>query len=92
MKKRVFSILMALTLCFALSVSASASAMQIFVKLPSERTLTPEVEPGDRIDNVKQMIRKASRLISRSSPLTVRSWRITARWRITTSQRNPRFF
>ena len=56
MKKRVFSILMALTLCFALSVSASASAMQIFVKLPSERTLTPEVEPGDRIDNVKQKI------------------------------------
>lgn len=56
MKKRVFSILMALTLCFALSVSASASAMQIFVKLPSERTLTLEVEPGDRIDNVKQKI------------------------------------
>ena len=54
MKIRVFSILMALTLCFALSVSASA--MQIFVKLPSERTLTPEVEPGDRIDNVKQKI------------------------------------
>lgn len=54
MKKRVFSILMALTLCFALSVSASA--MQIFVKPPSERTLTPEVEPGDRIDNVKQKI------------------------------------
>lgn len=56
MKKRVFSILMALTLCFALSVSASASAMQIIVKLPSERTLTLEVEPGDRIDNVKQKI------------------------------------
>ena len=56
MKKRVFSILMALTLCFALSVSASASAMQIFVKLPSERTLTLEVEPGDRIDIVKQKI------------------------------------
>lgn len=56
MKKRVFSILMALTLCFALSVSASASAMQIFVKLPSERTLTLEVEPGDRIYNVKQRI------------------------------------
>ena len=56
MKKRVFSILMALTRCFALSVSASASAMQIFVKLPSERTLTLEVEPGDRIDNVKQKI------------------------------------
>ena len=56
MKKRVFSILMALTLCFALSVSASASAMQIFVKLPSERTLTLEVEPGDGINNVKQLI------------------------------------
>ena len=56
MKKRVFSILMALTLCFALSVSASTSAMQIFVKLPSERTLTLEVEPGDRIDIVKQKI------------------------------------
>ena len=56
MKKRLFGVLMALTLCFALSVSASASAMQIFVKLPSERTLTLEVEPGDRIYNVKQKI------------------------------------
>ena len=54
MKKRLFGILMALTLCFALSVSASA--MEIFVETPDNKTLTLEVESGDSIDNVKQKI------------------------------------
>ena len=54
MKKRLFGVLMALTLCFALSVSASA--MEIFVETPDNKTLTLEVESGDSIDNVKQRI------------------------------------
>ena len=54
MKKRLFGVLMALTLCFALSVSASA--MQLFVKTLTGKTITLEVESGDSIDNVKQKI------------------------------------
>lgn len=54
MKKRLFGVLMALTLCFALSVSASA--MQLFVNTLNGKTITLEVEPTDRIDNVKQKI------------------------------------
>ena len=54
MKKRLFGVLMALTLCFALSVSASA--MQIFVKTPTSKTITLEVESTDSIEYVKQRI------------------------------------
>ena len=54
MKKRLFGVLMALTLCFALSVSASA--MQLFVKTLTGKTITLEVEPTYGIDNVKQKI------------------------------------
>ena len=54
MKKRLFGVLMALTLCFALSVSASA--MQLFVNTLNGKTITLEVEPTDNIDNVKQKI------------------------------------
>lgn len=54
MKKRLFGVLMALTLCFALSVSASA--MQIFVKTPTSKTITLEVESTDSIEAVKQKI------------------------------------
>lgn len=54
MKKRLFGVLMALTLCFALSVSASA--MQLFVNTLNGKTITLEVEPTDSIDNVKQKI------------------------------------
>ena len=54
MKKRLFGILMALTLCFDLSVSASA--MQLFVKTPTSKTITLEVESTDSIEAVKQKI------------------------------------
>ena len=54
MKKRFLSILTALVLCLALRVSASA--MEIFVEAPDNKTLTLEVESGDSIDNVKQKI------------------------------------
>ena len=54
MKKRLFGVLIALTLCFALSVSASA--MQLFVNMMTGKTITLEVEPPYGIDNVKQKI------------------------------------
>ena len=54
MKKRLFGILMALTLCFALSVSASA--MQLFIKTLTGKTITLEVESTDSIEYVKQKI------------------------------------
>lgn len=53
MKKRFLSILTALVLCLALRVSASA--MEIFVETPDNKTLTLEVESGDSIDTVKQI-------------------------------------
>ena len=54
MKKRVFRILTALVLCLALCVSASA--MQLFVKTPTGKTITLEVESTDSIEAVKQKI------------------------------------
>ena len=54
MKKRFLSILTALVLCLALRVNASA--MEIFVETPDNKTLTLEVESGDSVDNVKQKI------------------------------------
>lgn len=54
MKKRLLGTLAALVLCSALCVSASA--MQIFVKTLTGKTITLEVEPSARIDNVKQLI------------------------------------
>lgn len=54
MKKRVFRILTALVLCLVLCVSASA--MQLFVKTPTGKTITLEVESTDSIEAVKQKI------------------------------------
>ena len=52
MKKRVFRILTALVLCLALCVSASA--MQLFVKTPTGKTITLEVESTDSIEAVRR--------------------------------------
>ena len=54
MKKRFLSILAALCLCLALCVSASA--MQLFVKTPTGKTITLEVELSNSIEYVKQII------------------------------------
>ena len=54
MKKRLLGTLAALVLCSALCVSASA--MQIFVKTLTGKTITLEVEPSANINNVKQSI------------------------------------
>ena len=54
MKRRLFGILTAAALCLALCVSASA--MQLFVKTLTGKTITLEVEYTDSIENVKQKI------------------------------------
>ncbi len=54
MKKRLINIFLALTLCFVLSTNASA--MQIFVKEPSGKHITLEVEPTDRIEDIRDKI------------------------------------
>ncbi|OKZ67704.1 MAG: hypothetical protein BHV93_15810 [Clostridiales bacterium 52_15] len=54
MKKRLLGMLAALVLCSALCVSASA--MQIFVKTLTGKTITLEVESSANINNVKQSI------------------------------------
>ena len=54
MKKRLWGMLAALVLCSALCVSASA--MQIFVKTLTGKTITLEVEPTDSIEAVKEKI------------------------------------
>ena len=58
MKKRLFGVLMALTLCFALCVSAAgATSNQIsIVTLAGGATITLDVQLSDTIGNVKQEI------------------------------------
>ena len=45
-----------LLLCLCLGVVAPASAMQIFVKTLTGKTITLEVEANDTIENVKAKI------------------------------------
>ena len=54
MKKRVISIVLALAMMFSLCISASA--MQIFVKIPDGKTVTLDVESSDTIENCKAKI------------------------------------
>ena len=54
MKRRILSILTAIVLCFALC--ANAGAMQIFVKTLTGKHITLEVEPTDKIEDVKSKI------------------------------------
>ncbi len=53
MRMGIAAVLAALLLC---AVPAAASAMQIFVKTLTGKTITLEVEPGDTIEQVKQKI------------------------------------
>ena len=52
--KRIFAVLLSLFLVVAMSVQASA--MQIFVKTQTGKTITIEVEPTDSIEATKEKI------------------------------------
>ena len=52
--KRIFAVFLSLFLVVAMSVQASA--MQIFVKTQTGKTITIEVEPTDSIEDVKEKI------------------------------------
>lgn len=45
-----------LTTLFLFLMTGSAFSMQIFVKTPTGKTITLEVEPSDTVDSVKQKI------------------------------------
>jgi len=45
-----------IALAFVLLGTQEASAMQIFVKTPTGKTITLEIESSDSIENVKQKI------------------------------------
>ena len=47
-----------LILAFFVCVAANASAMQIFVRTLSGKSITLEVEPNDTIENIKQKIQE----------------------------------
>ena len=59
MRHKLFGLLTALCVCMVV-LCVSASAMEISVETPDGKTLTLEVESGDSIDNVKQMISAAT--------------------------------
>lgn len=53
--KKLIAIMLVITCVFA---SVSACAMQIFVKTPTGRNITLEVEPDDSIDAIKAKIQE----------------------------------
>lgn len=54
--KKVISVFLVMLTVFMMTVSASA--MQIFVKTPTGKTITLEVEPNDSIDAIKAKIQE----------------------------------
>ena len=68
-KKRLFRTLTATVLCLSM-LCMNASAMQIFVKTFTGKTITLEVEPGDYISTVKTEIQKKEGIPPANQQLT----------------------
>lgn len=68
-KKRLFRTLTATVLCLSM-LCMNASAMQIFVKTLTGKTITLEVEPGDSISAVKTKIQKKEGIPPANQQLT----------------------
>ncbi len=54
--KRLISVM--LVVCSLIAMTVSASAMQIFVRTLTEKTITLEVEPNDSIDAIRAKIQE----------------------------------
>ena len=68
-KKRLFRTLTATVLCLSM-LCMNASAMQIFVKTLTGKTITLDVEPGDSISAVKTKLQKKEGIPSDQQRLT----------------------
>ena len=68
-KKRLFRTMTATVLCLSM-LCMNASAMQIFVKTLTGKTITLEVEPGDSISAVKTKIQKKEGIPPANQQLT----------------------
>ena len=90
MKKRLFSILLALCMVICL-VPIMASAMEIYIDLTiaGQANLTLEVVSGDSIDNVKLFFAKKRAFLPMRKDcfLAKKSLRTGARWQITIFRR-----
>ncbi len=68
MKKRLFTMLLALSMLLCLA-PITASAMQIFVTTLTGKNITLEVEPTDKIEDVKAKIQNQENILSEQQQL-----------------------